>query len=82
MTSKNIIRDVIAFVKAEADFSLSESEAYNIIKFIMKIKYSDFAKKGGKKSKRKLTKEEASRMGKLSAEKRKQNKEQKEASSA
>lgn len=32
--------------------------------------------KGGKKSKRKLTTEEASRMGKLSAEKRKKRKEQ------
>jgi len=48
----------------------------------LKKYFSDLGKKGGSKSKRKLTKEEASRMGKLSAEKRKQNKEQKEASSA
>lgn len=38
--------------------------------------FSNLGKKGGSKSKRKLSKEEASRMGKLSAEKRKQQKEQ------
>ena len=38
--------------------------------------FSDLGKKGGSKSKRKLSKEEASRMGKLSAKQRKQRKEQ------
>ena len=44
--------------------------------------FSDLGKMGGSKSKRKLSKDEASRMGKLSAEKRKQRKEKEKASDA